>query len=535
MTEVNPPTSGPLFSVVCIALCLLAAGGGWLAGAPLPGALAAAVFMSLPGWAGLSWRADTKASSIRQAPLQVLSWTVVSLVAVAASGGAHSPLTVLFALGPLVGLAARRGRMALEASVFAVLAYVSLVVLETLAGPPPELATLASLEPAFALAGLMAAGWLVWHVLGDIRADRVARPAATPIPESRIHGVAHPPIAESAPLLIVELTRHGRVVRLLGRVSLAPELRVGQFVEYGFGPGCETQVATVLRETGHLRLEREAAPTLDLHVRFGETRGWLLVMPASVAQEELDTLQARARDEIAERTVFFASLGHELKTPLNAIIGFSDMMQAKLRGPLPEPYDEYATIINDSAQELLLMVEDILDLARSETTRQRLDLQPVDLMASARSVVGQLQPQAARAGVRVIAEGGDVWANADARAVRQIWQNLLSNAIKYSDAGSQVTLGAQQGSGMAQLHVADEGAGMDEADLARIAEPFAQGDNARGRVGTGLGLAVVKRFAELHGGQVRIDTAPGKGTRVEVSLPLAGSSESFQPRSEAAQ
>lgn len=535
MTKVNAPEAGPRFAMVWIVLCLLAAGGGWLAGVPLPGALAAAMFMSLPGWAGLVWRSETRADAIGQAPFQVLSWTLVSLVAVAVSGGAHSPLTVLFALGPLFGLAVRRGRMALEAAVFAVLAYIGLVVLEALAGPPPVPEKLAGLELAFVLAGLVAGGWLVRQVLRDAQAGRVPGPPASDLRQVQTQGARPPPIAESAPLLIVELTRHGCVVRMRGRTSLAAGLRAGQFAEYGFGEGCETKVATLLRETGHLRLEREAAPTLDLHVSFGETRGWLLVMPASVPQDELKRLQARAQAEIAERTAFFASLGHDLKTPLNAIIGFSDMMQAKLRGPLPEPYDEYADIINDSAHELLLMVDDILDLARSETTRQRLDLQPVDLMDSARSVVGQLQPQAARAGVRLVAQGSDVWAMADARAVRQIWQNLLSNAIKYSDAGSKVRLGARQVADKAQLHVADQGAGMDEADLARIAEPFAQGENARGRVGTGLGLAVVKRFAEMHGGQVRIDTAPGEGTRVEVTLPLAESSESFQPHSEAAQ
>ena len=120
-----------------------------------------------------------------------------------------------------------------------------------------------------------------------------------------------------------------------------------------------------------------------------------------------------------------------------------------------------------------------------------------------------------------IKSDSEVWAHADARAVRQIWQNLVSNAIKYSNKGGTVTLDAVEAGGAAVLSVIDKGAGMSEDDLRRVTEPFSQGGNSRGRAGTGLCLAVVRSFAELHGGQLTLLSQPGRGTRAEVTLPLA--------------
>ncbi len=241
------------------------------------------------------------------------------------------------------------------------------------------------------------------------------------------------------------------------------------------------------------------------------------------------------QEALRERTAFFAGLGHDLKTPLNAIIGFSDLMKSQLRGPLPEAYRDYAGLISESGQDLLLLVEDMLDLAKSEAGRQRIDPEPVDLSASGASVARQLEVQAVRRNVILNTDGlNEVWAEADPRAVRQIWQNLGSNAVKYAKEGGEVRFAAYMSGGQAVLSVSDDGIGMEAADLDRIAAPFAQGGNARGRAGVGLGLAVVRRFAELHGGQLIIDTAPGAGTRVEVVLPAADP-DTFADFEEAAQ
>jgi len=227
-----------------------------------------------------------------------------------------------------------------------------------------------------------------------------------------------------------------------------------------------------------------------------------------------------AEEALSERTAFFAGLGHDLKTPLNAILGFADLMKAEVRGPMPDGYKDYPAIIHESGQDLMLLVDDILDLAKAEASGHRLDLEPVDLVASAASVMRQLEDQAERNEVKLALKAEDeVWAEADARAVRQIWQNLISNAIKYSDSGGMVTLWAGKSAGSVALSVKDRGAGMSQSDLERVSKPFMQGDNAKGRAGTGLGLAVVQRFAELHGGKVVIETEKGKGTLVRVTLP----------------
>jgi cell cycle sensor histidine kinase DivJ len=202
---------------------------------------------------------------------------------------------------------------------------------------------------------------------------------------------------------------------------------------------------------------------------------------------------------------------------------------------MPEPYADYPEIIHESGQDLLLLVDDILDLAKAEADRQRLEPEPVDLTASAQSILRQLDNQAERAGVKLkLKASGEVWAEADARAVRQIWQNLVSNAIKYSSSGGTVTLDARDEGNATVLSGTDKGAGMSAEDVRRVLEPFSQGSNSKGRQGTGLGLAVVHSFAQLHGGQVVIDCAPGKGTKVEVSLPRANPAD-IQPLEDAAE
>ena len=264
-------------------------------------------------------------------------------------------------------------------------------------------------------------------------------------------------------------------------------------------------------------------------------RGCYLLMVDSL--DETPALPSRAvadlEAKLQSRTAFFASLGHDLKTPLNAILGYAEVMQAELMGPMPKPYADYPSIIHESGTDLLLLVDDILDLARSEAGQPRLEPEPVDLTASGESVIRQLTGQADRLGITLkLKSGEEVWAEADARAVRQIWQNLVSNAIKYSASGKTVTLETRLDDGAALLSVTDRGAGIAAADLGRLTEPFAQGTGAR--PGTGLGLSVVRRFAELHGGSLRITSKPGKGTRVEVTLPRASEAD-IAPMEEAAE
>ena len=230
----------------------------------------------------------------------------------------------------------------------------------------------------------------------------------------------------------------------------------------------------------------------------------------------------KANKMMKERNAYFASLSHDLRSPFTAILGYAEAFKMNLKGNLTERQVDQASIIHESAQDLLSLVDDMMDLAKSEAGKLTLDLEPVHLGDLGRSIMQQMQAMADRKNITLEIEAfGEPWAMADARLVRRIWQNLISNAIKYSEDGSIVQLSASERSNQAVLTVTDNGRGMSEEDLESIAQPFAMGHNSAGKSGTGLGLVNVKRFADMHGGRVVIDTAPGEGARFQVILPKA--------------
>ena len=386
-----------------------------------------------------------------------------------------------------------------------------------------------------AFAGLVMIGLLAWTFL-KAREEEAAMPAETTTEMVTIRQDVGLP--EESGLLLLDVSEFGRIRTLSGDLLGLDNVRAGGLLANLLQDEKEVSLLKPAngRTHGEVTLSngREVAFVAEAH-----EAGAVLVL-RDLTEARAMTLDTRARLAEAEarlkgRTAFFASLGHELKTPLNAILGYADMMRAGIRGPMPEPYKDYPEIIHESGQDLLLLVDDILDLAKPEADRQRLEPEPVDLTASAQSILRQLDNQAERAGVKLkLKATSEVWAEADARAVRQIWQNLVSNAIKYSSSGGTVTLDARDEGNATVLSVTDKGAGMSSEDVRRVLEPFSQGSNSKGRQGTGLGLAVVNSFAQLHGGQVVIDSAPGKGTKVEVSLPRANPAD-IQPMEDAAQ
>ena len=494
----------------------------------------------------------------RRAMLVCLPWILMSSVFVAASGGMASPALVFVVFPSLFALAFGWKKLAVETSVFALIATLMAVLVSNDVSSMPGAASLAKASEMYALAGLCLLPFLV---AGFVRQEELKAgpdPAASPVSHltmPRANPSSAGPVVESVPSegpaagldpidgpgagepdgeAIIDVTREGRIRSVSGAVPRGLQFRVGRVFVDSFPPAMQQPVATGLNQGGSfvqaLGDGRAISLTVDRHdlgVRVfmaeAEANNDNEAQPSG-AQESADAAGARA--ELAERTAFFAGLSHELKTPLNAILGFADIMQSELRGPMPEAYKDYSSLIHDSGQDLLLMVEDILDYAKTEAGHSRFDSEPVDLVASGESVIAQLSGQAQRADVEVkLLAKGEVWAQADPRAVRQIWQNLLSNAIKYSDKGGTVTLDAKTGKTAVALSVRDEGAGMDKEDLDRIARPFQQGSNSRGRAGTGLGLAVVKSFADAMKGRVVIDTAPGQGTRVRVVLPKANADD----------
>jgi signal transduction histidine kinase len=237
--------------------------------------------------------------------------------------------------------------------------------------------------------------------------------------------------------------------------------------------------------------------------------------------------QARDESELANRskTEFLANMSHELRTPLNAIIGFSEIMRDELLGPLGDRrYSQYARDIHGSGAHLLEIINDILDLSKIEAGKHELIEETVELPAIVKSCLMLLGERARSAEVRLEQRlPEDLPAlRADPRKLKQVMLNLLTNAVKFTPSGGTVAVTAEQlpGGGIS-VSVIDTGIGIDPDDFAKVLAPFGQVDSGLGRKyeGTGLGLPLSRGFIELHGGSLELDSTPGEGTTVTVTLP----------------
>lgn len=246
----------------------------------------------------------------------------------------------------------------------------------------------------------------------------------------------------------------------------------------------------------------------------GQLRDALAAAEAAKAETEV------AKGQLEQRTTFFAQTSHELRTPLNAIVGFADMMRNGVFGPLSDRYQEYATLIHEGGQNLTLIVDDVLDLARLEAGRY--DIQPdlISLTDMAYEAVHFMRDEASRKQIELELVGpDDVEAFADSKTVRQIALNLISNALKFTPAGGRVEVTALDAPGGALLAVSDTGVGISPEELTRLSRTFEQGGAGKKQKGAGLGLSVVRAFAELHGGRLDIESREGGGSTIAVFFP----------------
>ena len=242
------------------------------------------------------------------------------------------------------------------------------------------------------------------------------------------------------------------------------------------------------------------------------------------ANAELVVSTERAEAANRTKSLFLANMTHELKTPLNAIIGFSQMIRDQIMGPLNKPvYADYASDICGAGEHLLEIVGNLLDISRIEAgkidLREQL-LDPADLVSASLAAV---RVQAEKKNIELVAEIPPVrpLINGDALRLRQVMINLLSNAVKFTEAGSVRVSLACDAHGVFGMTVSDTGIGMSPEEIATALEPFGQVENAitKKYEGTGLGLPLARRFAELHGGNIVISSAKGSGTSVRVQLP----------------
>jgi two-component system cell cycle sensor histidine kinase PleC len=223
---------------------------------------------------------------------------------------------------------------------------------------------------------------------------------------------------------------------------------------------------------------------------------------------------------------FLATMSHELRTPLNAVIGFSDMLRGEMLGPLGSPkYAEYAGHIHDSAVHLLSVLSDILDMSKIEAGKTELHEEVIDLPRMIRDVAHLFEQEARFARVALSATADDVPALfADQRHLRQMLINLLSNALKFTPADGTIDVTATtSGASELVISVRDSGVGMTDEQIEIALLPFGQIDSPlmRKYQGTGLGLPIVKSLIELHGGRLKINSVPDRGTRVSLLFPTS--------------
>jgi cell cycle sensor histidine kinase DivJ len=497
---------------------------------------------------GLCWfvallvAATGKMAIASQVALAVAGISLGSLIA--AAGGLSSPVAMLVVALPFEAwwIGASR-RAALWGAVSAAVA----ILAQPLAGT------------VFPIAGAQIAAWhwlvpLAWALTLIPRASafrNTANAADVVDTADRLEDIID--------AVVLRVARHGEVLdaspKARALLKLPPELLSGNGlfdrvhlsdrVSYLSGLADMRDGALSRRLELRIRLPQNGNGQNDSRLVADNYRPFSLDLVRAEEQGDVFTLVLRENDEIARlredlaaaneaaasaevaKGRFLAVVSHELRTPLNAIIGFSDMLLHEMFGAFKDPRQkEYVGLVRDSGQHLLAVVTSILDVSRIESGVYATEPEPfrfaeaVDMCQS----MMQLQAQAKNIGLQaqIAPDAGDI--NADQRAVQQMLINLVSNAIKFTPDGGDVVVGAKRIGSRLHFWVRDTGIGIAEEDFANLGKPFMQiqNDYTRRFEGTGLGLSLVKGLVALHEGTMSIESMPGEGTTVTISLPVNG-------------
>jgi signal transduction histidine kinase len=238
--------------------------------------------------------------------------------------------------------------------------------------------------------------------------------------------------------------------------------------------------------------------------------------------DELRRLYGELEAASRHKSDFLATMSHELRTPLNAIIGFSEVLHEQMFGELNERQLAYIDDVLEAGRHLLSLINDVLDLAKIEAGRMELELSPVAVPDLLRSAVSMHSERASRGGVELSlsTEPEEITITADERRLRQIVFNLLSNAVKFTPPEGRIDVSARAEDGQVEIAVADTGPGIAREDLEKIFEEFEQTSEGKQAEGTGLGLPLSRKLAELHGGRLWAESTPGHGSTFRFTLPL---------------
>ncbi|MDP2215714.1 MAG: HAMP domain-containing sensor histidine kinase, partial [Methanolobus sp.] len=243
------------------------------------------------------------------------------------------------------------------------------------------------------------------------------------------------------------------------------------------------------------------------------------------AEEKNKAYEARMNAESFNRAKneFLATMSHELRTPLNSVIGFSDVILEGSSDGFNEKHIQYVGYISKSGKHLLSLINDILDLSKIEADDMPLHYERVSVKTMLEDVVMTLKPISLKKKVSVvISRVSNTILVADPGKLKQILLNLLSNAVKFSHEGGTVYISSYEADGMVKVHISDSGIGIPASAQQEIFKPFKQLDSSLERryEGTGLGLYIVKKLTEMHGGTVSMESEVGKGSTFTLSLPV---------------
>ena len=511
-----------------------------LIGKPGIAEIIAMLWLIAPGALALAALTSASLELLETASLVMFAAMVGYLAAI--TGGLASPLIVWFALVPAEAALAGGKTQVLRAVLAAIFTLAGVAGLQAFGALPHSHLALplweiyaVSIFAAIVQAGIVAAA-------AQDRQKQADRAAAEGAAMYRF-------LADNAMDLITRHTADGRIrfaspasQNLLGRapeklVGLAPaalvhasDLSVLQaaFVQASyFGKAAAAEIRLKRADGSHIWCEMRCRP--------GEGAADIVAVTRDISDRkahEHELIGARDAAEEANRAKsrFLANMSHELRTPLNAIIGFSEVMNHQMFGPVGSArYLEYAGLIHESGGHLLELINGILDMSKIEAGKFALSEELFDLEDVAAQATRFVKLQAERKGVamKVNLSPASHRIFADSRAVKQMLVNLLTNGVKFTPRGGTVHLVSAREGGGIEIAVADTGIGIAPEHLKRMGQPFeqAEGAHVRTQEGTGLGLALVKAFAGLHGGEAVIESVLGEGTTVRVTLPFAAVNE----------
>jgi signal transduction histidine kinase len=265
-----------------------------------------------------------------------------------------------------------------------------------------------------------------------------------------------------------------------------------------------------------------AQEVVDLLQTFA-TQSALAIQNARLFRE-IEDKSRQIESANRHKSEFLANMSHELRTPLNAIIGFSEVLGERLFGELNEKQAEYTDDILTSGRHLLSLINEILDLSKVEAGRMELELAAFDLPLAIDNARTFVRERATKHGIMLDVSVDERLGDfvGDERKIKQILLNLLSNAVKFTPEGGRIGINARQADGSVEVSVSDTGIGIAPEDQARIFEEFRQvgTDYAHKMEGTGLGLTLAKKFVELHGGRIWVESEVGKGSKFTFTLPV---------------